>query len=66
MAVAGAGGSEADGGDSDVKESRYKMCLRKDFGDAIHYNKKPVTVYARMVEVTPEGDEIDRPDSLLL
>jgi hypothetical protein len=62
MAGAGAGGS-GDGGDGGgKKKSRYKMCLHKDFGDAIRYDTQPVTVYARIVEVTPEGEEIDRPD----
>jgi len=57
-AMAGAGsGSENKG-----RKSRYKMCLRKDFGDAIRYDRQPVSVYARIVEITPEGDEIDRPD----
>ncbi|MGI5860271.1 MAG: hypothetical protein ACOX8P_13355, partial [Tepidanaerobacteraceae bacterium] len=63
LAGAGVSGSDGDGGNNGrKKKSRYKMCLRKDFGDTIRYDKKPVTVYARMVEVTPEGDEIDRPD----
>ena len=62
MAGAGAGGS-GDGGDGGgKKKSRYKMCLKKDFGDTIRYDARPVTVYARIVEVTPEGEEIDRPD----
>jgi hypothetical protein len=63
MAGAGAGGRSGDGGDNNSKRrSRYRMCLRKDFGDAIRYDTQPVTVYARIVEVTPEGEEIDRPD----
>ena len=61
-AITGAGaGSDPDNGDK-KKKSRYKMCLRKDFGDAIRYDTQPVTVYARIVEITPEGEEIDRPD----
>jgi hypothetical protein len=60
-AIVGAGtGSGSD--DSSKKKNRYKMCLRKDFGDAIRYDTQPVTVYARIVEITPEGEEIDRPD----
>lgn len=62
LAGAGAGGSEDAGANNSKKKSRYKMCLKKDFGDAIRYDTKPVTVYARIVEITPEGDEIDRPD----
>ncbi|MCK9301002.1 MAG: hypothetical protein M0P23_06445 [Bacteroidales bacterium] len=60
MAGAGAGGKSGD--DNGKKKNRYKMCLRKDFGDAIRYDTQPVTVYARIVEITPEGEEIDRPD----
>lgn len=63
LAGAGAGGGGGDGGDNKgKKKSRYKMCLKKDFGDAIRYDTQPVTVYARIVEITPEGEEIDRPD----
>ena len=62
-AMAGAGGRGGDGGDNNSKRrNRYKMCLRKDFGDGIRYDTQPVTVYARIVEITPEGEEIDRPD----
>lgn len=62
-AIVGAG-TGGNGGDDNggKKKSRYKMCLRKDFGDAISYDKPPVTVYARIVEITPEGEEVDRPD----
>ncbi|MDD2618961.1 MAG: hypothetical protein PHT87_09220, partial [Bacteroidales bacterium] len=61
-AIIGAGaGSDPDNSDK-KKKSRYKMCLRKDFGDAIRYDTQPVTVYARIVEITPEGEEVDRPD----
>lgn len=60
-ALAGAGTGGSDEKENNKKKSRYKMCLKKDFGDAIAY-KKPVMVYARMVEITPEGDEIDRSD----
>lgn len=62
MAGAGAGGSGDKGDKDSQKKSRYKMCLRKDFGDAIRYDAPAVTVYARIVEITPEGEEIDRPD----
>ncbi|MDD2586519.1 MAG: hypothetical protein PHO25_07815 [Syntrophomonadaceae bacterium] len=58
-AIAGAGSGS---GENNGRKSRYKMCLRKDFGDAIRYDRQPVSVYARIVEITPEGDEIDRPD----
>ncbi|MGI6549785.1 MAG: hypothetical protein ACOX4Q_07055 [Syntrophomonadales bacterium] len=58
-AIAGAGSGS---GENNGRKSRYKMCLRKEFGDAIRYDSQPVSVYARIVEITPEGDEIDRPD----
>lgn len=59
-AIAGAGSGRS--GENKGRKSRYKMCLRKEFGDAIRYDSQPVSVYARIVEITPEGDEIDRPD----
>jgi hypothetical protein len=58
-ALAGAAGSD---GGSDGKRSTYKMYINKDFGDSIRYDKPPVTVYARMAELTENGQEIDRPD----
>ncbi|MDD4431977.1 MAG: hypothetical protein PHF61_11315, partial [Bacteroidales bacterium] len=61
-AIVGAGTGGGSDDSSKKKKSRYKMCLRKDFGDAIRYDTQPVTVYARIVEITPEGEEIDRPD----
>lgn len=61
-AIIGAGTGGGSDDSSKKKKSRYKMCLRKDFGDAIRYDTQPVTVYARIVEITPEGEEIDRPD----
>lgn len=63
-AIVGAGAGGSGGGDDNggQKKSHYKMCLRKDFGDAIRYDKPPVNIYARIVEVTSEGEEIDRPD----
>ena len=64
-AILGAGAGAGNGNDKEEdrrKKSRYKMCLSKDFGDAIRYNAPAVTVYGRIVEITPEGEEIDRPD----
>lgn len=58
-ALAAAAGSDCD---SEGKRSTYKMYINKDFGDSIRYDKPPVTVYARMAEVTENGQEIDRPD----
>lgn len=59
-AAGGAAGSKRAGEESGG--STYKMCIYKDFGNKIKYNGNPVFVNARMVEVTPEGVEIDRPD----
>ncbi len=42
--------------------STYRMAINKDFGDKIKWNSSPVFVYARMIEITPEGAEVDRPD----
>lgn len=62
-ALAGAGaGSGNNKEEEDHRKSRYKMCLKKDFGDAIRYNTPAVTVYGRIVEITAGGEEIDRPD----
>ncbi len=55
------GGSDTEGSE-ESGESTYKMVLYKEFGDAIRYNEQPVFIYARMVEVTPDGEEIDRID----
>ena len=55
--LAGSGGS--DGGDD--KKKKYKMCLRKDFGDTIPVGER-VAVFARIVEITPEGEERSRSD----
>lgn len=60
-----AGGSVGNNGDPTDEESggsTYKMAVNKDFGDKIKYNTDTVYVYARMIEVTPEGQEIDRPE----
>lgn len=60
-AGAAAGGAGQDEGES-KKRSSYRMYLRKDFGDKIRYDKQPVTVYARMEEITETGAQVDRPD----
>ncbi len=63
MTTLGAAGASAAGSDTaDEKGSTYKMSLYKDFGNAIRYNAPAVPVYARMVEITPEGTEINRTD----
>ncbi len=66
VGVAAGTASSVSGTDSEGSEesgkSTYKMVLYKEFGDAIRYNEQPVFIYARMVEVTPEGEEIDRMD----
>lgn len=64
-AAGATGGSMSDSGDSsdeETGESTYKIAVRKDFGDKIKYNTDTVYVFARMIEVTSEGTEIDRPD----
>ena len=44
------------------KPSTYKMYVYKDFGDSIRKGDEPKYVYARIGEITPEGNEVDRPD----
>lgn len=44
------------------KPSTFRMYFYKDFGDAIKRGEDPKYVYARMVETTGEGRQIDRPD----
>lgn len=58
-ALGAAGGNSGD--DDRKKKSRYKMCLRKDFGDTIPVGDR-VVLYARIVEITPEGEERSRDD----
>jgi hypothetical protein len=59
-ALAGAGtGGDSDG--EEKKKSRYKMCLNKSFGDTIPVGDR-VPIYARIVEITPQGEERSRSD----
>ena len=44
------------------KRSTYKMLINKNFGSVIRKGAPPVYVFARMVEITPEGATKDRPD----
>ncbi|MDD3925011.1 MAG: hypothetical protein PHP11_07950, partial [Erysipelotrichaceae bacterium] len=60
-AGAAAANNKDDKKDED-KKSRYRMCLRKDFNDAVRIGASPVTVYARIVEINENNEEIDRPD----
>ena len=63
-AIAGtaAGGSSGKDDDSSKKKSSYKMSLRKDFKNAVRIGAAPVTIYARIIEITETGREVDRPD----
>ncbi|MBN2557380.1 MAG: hypothetical protein JXB33_01355, partial [Clostridia bacterium] len=61
--AAGAAGSGGNDGKGDEKQiSSYKMYIKKDFKDKIRYDKPAVTIYARMAEITPSGEEIERND----
>jgi len=42
-------------------KSSYEMRIRKDFGNTL-YPGEQVTIYARIVEITPEGVEKPRPE----
>lgn len=44
------------------KASTFRMEISKDFGNKIRYGAPPVSVYARMVEIKPDGVHCDRPD----
>lgn len=60
-AAAGAAAGSGPDNDGDKRRSSFKMYLNKEFGDTIAAGHT-YTVYARMVEVKPSGEEVDRPD----
>ncbi|MDD2361511.1 MAG: hypothetical protein PHH84_00930, partial [Oscillospiraceae bacterium] len=61
--AAGAAGGSGESGDEEEREKKsYKMVLYKEFGDKIKYNGETVFVYAKMMEVSPDGTELDRLD----
>ncbi|MCR5295144.1 MAG: hypothetical protein K6E30_08270 [Lachnospiraceae bacterium] len=51
--------------EEEKKQKRYKMYVRKDFGDAIQKGAKAVYVYARVTEIV-EGRESDCPEQTKL
>lgn len=58
------GSNSGDSGSSDdeeKKKSRYEMRIQKDFGDTIPIGNT-VILYARIVEITPDGVEKNRND----
>jgi len=59
-AAAAAGGGK--GGSETERTSTYRMRIRKDFEDYIICGKSPETIYAQMVEITAEGQTIERDD----
>ena len=59
-AAAAAGGGK--GGSETERTSTYRMRIRKDFEDYIVCGKSPETIYAQMVEITAEGETIERDD----
>ncbi|MBQ7172992.1 MAG: hypothetical protein IJR88_02605 [Clostridia bacterium] len=48
--------------EDDKKRSSFKMYINKDFGDTLKKGLNPQAVYARITEIKPTGEEIDRPD----
>jgi len=56
-----AGAASGEGGD-DKKRSTYKMYINKNFGNSLKKGDKPQAVYARIAEIKPSGEEVDRPD----
>ena len=59
-ALAAAAGTDGDGGEDEKKSSSYKMYINKNFGNQLKKGDKPQPVYARIVEITPNGNEIPR------
>ena len=63
--VAAAGAAGAASGKKkkkDKKKSTFKLAVNKNFGNTIRKQGAPVYVYARIIEVTPEGHEKTRED----
>ena len=52
---------EAEEEDQEENSNRYEMRIRKDFGNTISVGST-LTIYARIVEITPEGAENSRND----
>lgn len=62
-AVAGAAGSVGNADQNNKKQApSYKMYIKKEFKNMIRYDKPAVFVYARMAEISPSGEEIERTD----
>lgn len=61
-AIAAAGSNGGKEENDEKRSSKYRMYIRKDFGDKIRYNTPPVLIYARMGEIKENGTEVDRPD----
>ena len=49
-------------GEDERRKKRYKMYIQKDFGNAIRKGASPVTIRARIAEVSEDGTERDRDD----
>lgn len=62
LAGAAAAAGNGNGGSETERTSTYRMRIRKDFGDYIVCGKSPETLYAQMVEITAEGETIERDD----
>ena len=61
-AAAGVGAAAGSGNTETERTSTYRMRIRKDFGDYIVCGKPPETLYAQMIEITAEGETIERDD----
>ncbi|MBQ9429195.1 MAG: hypothetical protein IJU41_06590 [Clostridia bacterium] len=57
-----AGAVSGDGGEDKKKRPTFKMYINKDFGSQLKKGEAPRPVCARIAEVTPDGNEIPRPD----
>ena len=61
--AAGANGGSSKGNEGDDKKrSAFKMYVNKDFGNMLKKGDAPKDVYARIVEIKPSGEEVDRRD----
>ncbi|MBR5087895.1 MAG: hypothetical protein IK093_00550, partial [Ruminiclostridium sp.] len=61
-AAAGAAGASGKIKKDNKKKSTFRLAINKQFGDTIRMQGKPEFVYARIIEVTPEGHEFTRED----
>ena len=62
VAAGAAGAAEDKKKKKEKPKSTYRLAINKNFGNTIRMQGSPVYVYARIIEVTPEGHEMTRAD----